>query len=346
MSLVTVLMPVYNAGHFLKQSIDSILCQTHRDLDFVIIDDGSTDIDTRRLLQEALSDNRIKLLTHPNRMGVARALNHGLESATGEYIARMDADDISHPQRLEKQIEFMTEHPDVGLCGTAVECFGRVEGLRIIHPKDPEEIKCRLLLACPIAHPTVLFRTASLRHYQLRYDEEFDTCEDYELWTRCAMCFPIVNLDEPLHYYRVHIKQDERNPARPVFLKRIIKAQWNALDLSYSEEEVEGFCKLAFYPDPKGSANNDRLISRVEAVFSRILRANDARRKYDPEVLKKTLGRFWMTTLTGERRYSWNVWRRYRKNSYSPPSLSEAIRLLVKCLIRWEARDPRRLLQS
>jgi glycosyltransferase involved in cell wall biosynthesis len=346
MPLVTVLMPVYNAGCFLKQSIDSILCQTHGDFDFVIVDDGSTDIDTRRILQEALSDNRVRLLTHPKRMGVARSLNHGLDAATGEFIARMDADDISHPQRLEKQVEFMRMHPEVGLCGTAVECFGRVEGLRIINPVDPEEIKCRLLLSCPISHPTVMFRTASLQRYQLRYDEEFETGEDYELWIRCAMCFPIANLLEPLLYYRIHTAQDERNPARPVFLKKIIMALWNALDLSYSEEEVEGFFQLAHYPDPESAAKRDKLISRVETVFSRILRTNDSQKKYDPEILKKTLSWFWMTTLAGERRYSWSVWRRYQRNAYSPPSLSARMRLLVKCLIHWEARDPRRLLHS
>jgi glycosyltransferase involved in cell wall biosynthesis len=346
MPLVTVLMPVYNGGCFLKQSIDSILCQTHRDFDLVIVDDGSTDVDTRRILQEALSDSRVRLLTHPERMGVARSLNQGLDLATGEFIARMDADDVSHPQRLEKQVEFMRRHPDVGLCGTAVECFGRVEGLRIINPVDPEEIKCRLLLSCPISHPTVMFRTASLQRYRLRYDEEFETGEDYELWIRCAMCFPIANLLEPLLYYRIHFEQDERNPARPVFLKKIIMALWNALDLSYSEEDVEGFFQLAHYPDPESSANKDRLISRVESIFARILRANDSQKKYDPEILKKTLSWFWRTTLAGEQRYSWSVWRRYQRNAYSSSALSEAIRFLIKCLIRWEARDPRRLLRS
>jgi glycosyltransferase involved in cell wall biosynthesis len=346
MPQITVLMPVYNAGHYLKQSIDSILRQTHRDFDFVIIDDGSTDIDTQRLLQEALSDNRVKLLTHPTRMRIACALNHGLEMATGEYIARMDADDISHPQRFEKQIEFMKKHPEIGLCGADMECFGRVKGLRIVYPKNPEEIKCKLLLSCSISHPTVMFRTASIEHHQLRYNEEFETCEDYEFWTRCAMLFPMANLDETLYYYRIHGNQDERNPARLVFLKRVIESQWNALDLSYSEEDLEAFFKLAHFSDSEDLAKSDERIHRVEAVFSRIMHANRIRNKYDPEVLKKTLSWFWMTILAGERRYSWSVWRRFQRNCYSTPSLSEAIRLLVKCLIRWEARDPRRLMQS
>lgn len=299
MPLITVLMPVYNAGHFLKQSINSILGQTHQDFDFVIVDDGSTDVDTRVLLQEALTDKRLKLLTHPKRMRLARSLNHGLELTTGKYIARMDADDISHPRRFEKQIEFMEGHPDVGLCGTAMECFGRIQGLRMVYPRDPEEIKCRLLLSCPISHPTVMFRSERLQRHQLRYNEEYDTAEDYDLWTRCAMHFPMANLDEPLHSYRIHSKQDQRNPARPFFLKKIIRAQWNALALSYSEEEVEAFLKLAHYPDPEASITRGELISCVKGIFAKILRANDSLNTCDPEVLKQTLSRFWMTVLAG-----------------------------------------------
>jgi glycosyltransferase involved in cell wall biosynthesis len=346
MPLVTVLMPVHNAGSFLRQAIDSILCQTQQDFEFVIVDDGSTDDDTHRILQEALSDKRVKLLSHPRRMGVACSLNHGMDAATGEFIARMDADDISHNRRFDKQIEFLRKHPAVGLCGTAVECFGRVEGLRIIHPENPDEIKCRLLLACPISHPTVMFRTASVQRHHLRYDEAFETAEDYALWTRCAACFPMANLREPLLYYRIHANQDERNPSRPIFLKKVIRSLWNSLGFPYSEEEVDGFFQLAHYADSENSANAVGLISCVESAFAKILQANEAVKKYDPEVLKRTLSSFWKTTLAGEQVYSWSIWRRYQRNAYSPPAFSDAIRLLIKCLIRWEARDPRRLLRS
>jgi glycosyltransferase involved in cell wall biosynthesis len=345
MPLITVLMPVFNAGSFLKQSIDSILSQTYSNFDFLIVDDGSTDIETRNLLQKALSDRRLKLVTHASRLGVSRSLNHGLELATGEYIARMDADDVSHPLRLEKQLQFMNKNSDVGVCGTAIECFGNaIQEFTITNPQDSEEIKCRLLLSCPISHPTVMFRRESFQRCRLSYNEEFETAQDYELWTRCAHLFRMANLQEPLHYYRVHDKQNQRSTARGTFIKRIIKSQWEDLGLSYSEEDLQSFYEVAHCASTKTSPALDGALGCVEAIFTRILSANEAQRRYDSLVLKKVFTRFWMTTLAGEKRYSWSLWNRYKKHAYAQPALSDMLRLFVKCLLRWKARDPRHLI--
>jgi glycosyltransferase involved in cell wall biosynthesis len=338
-------MPVFNAGLFLKASIESIFCQTHRDLELVIVDDGSTDTETTQLLQQAATDKRVKLIRHTRNMGTAGSINHGLDVATGAYIARMDADDISHPRRLEKQLEFMEANPAVGLCGTAMECFGNVQGLKIVNPREPDDIKCRLLLSCPISHPTVMFRHESLQRYGVRYNEDFPICEDYELWTRCAECFPMANLEAPLLSYRIHGNQTQRTPGRPYYLSKVIKSQFDALNLLYSEEELQAFLELVYFPNLDTFFKLNKLISLTEVLFGRIQRANDSERKYKPEVLRKTLSRFWMNTIAGEQRYSWNLWRRYRRNACVQPAPAEMIRLLVKCLIRWKARDPRRLFE-
>jgi glycosyltransferase involved in cell wall biosynthesis len=345
MPLITILMPVFNAGDYLKPSIESVFKQTHRDFEFVVVDDASSDINTRHCMQQASADKRFKLVTLQNHMGIAGALNRGLQLATGEYIARMDADDICHPQRLEKQLRFMNDHPDVGICGTAVKCFGGgVPGLTIVHPQDPEEIKCRLLLSCPISHPTVMFRHESLRRHQLRYNEEFVTAQDYDLWVRCARHFPMANLREPLLFYRVHDGQNQQNPARHINIKRVIRCQWDGLGLSYSEEELERFYEAVHCPNPGASSTRRDVLNSMRSIFARIVRSNNERLEYNPVVLKKVISKFWMTTLAGEKHYSWTLWKRYRRNAYEQASLPEQARLFIKCLIHWESRDPRRLI--
>src|SRR5213082_2829515 len=111
MAAVTVLMPVYNAARFLAEAVESVLAQTFADFEFVIVDDGSTDRSPRMLQRFAEHDKRIKLIARPN-TGIVGALNDGLIAAQSELIARMDADDVSHPARLEKQVQFMRENPD------------------------------------------------------------------------------------------------------------------------------------------------------------------------------------------------------------------------------------------
>ena len=115
-------MPAYNAEKYINEAIDSILAQTFTDFEFIIIDDGSTD--STCAIVESYSDSRIRFFKNEHNLGVAATLNRGLDLARGEYIARMDADDISLPTRFEKQAAYMDSHPDVVVCGTGVECFG------------------------------------------------------------------------------------------------------------------------------------------------------------------------------------------------------------------------------
>jgi len=345
MPLISVVMPVFNAGPFLRESVASILGQTHREIQFLIIDDGSTDPETRSHLKAAACDKRVQLIARETRNGISSALNIGIDRAAGEFIARMDADDISHPQRLERQLEFMFRNPAVGVCGTAMECFGPgIQRLRITHPQNPEEVKCRLLLSCPISHPTVMFRRRFLEQFRLRYNEKFPVAQDYELWTRCSSHFPMANLKECLLQYRVHPGQNQREETRHAFIKAVIAAQWDALCMRYSESELSAFYDSLYSSDPDSAVILQSRIACIESIFLRILEANNLQGTYDSGTLKRTLSRFWMTNLPGERCYSWKTWGRYRKNAYTSPAFSELSIFLLKCMMGWESRDPRRLL--
>lgn len=125
---VSVLMPVYNGAQYLQEAIDSILGQTYKDFEFVIIDDGSTDESAVIIANNAAKDNRIVSLRNENNLGICVALNKGLDISKGEYIVRMDCDDISEQNRLEVQVAFMDSHPEFGLVGSKIRIFG--DGIR------------------------------------------------------------------------------------------------------------------------------------------------------------------------------------------------------------------------
>jgi glycosyltransferase involved in cell wall biosynthesis len=203
-SKVTVLMPVYNSEKYLKEAMESILNQTYQDFEFLIIADPSTDNSIQII--KSYNDSRINLVQNEQKLGLVNSLNLGFEIAQGEYIARMDADDISLPQRLQKQLDFMENNPEIGVCGTLFEMFG-TNNQRHDHPENHELIKAFLLFGCYIGHPTVMLRKSILERYDLRYDNSFQHAEDYELWTRVIKYSKFVNIQEVLLHYRSHENQ-------------------------------------------------------------------------------------------------------------------------------------------
>lgn len=195
---ISVLMPIYNAEKYLHESIDSILNQTYQNFEFIIINDGSTDGSAD--IVRSYKDPRIIFVDNPKNSGLVAVLNQGLDMAQGEFIARMDADDISLQSRLEKQIKFMKKHKDVGICGTFFHIFGnqinRIEKKKLLPSlKD-------MLKTSPVGHPTVMMRKSVLNKYHLRYDPRYKYAEDYELWTRAIKYTKIANLKDVLLNYR------------------------------------------------------------------------------------------------------------------------------------------------
>jgi glycosyltransferase involved in cell wall biosynthesis len=202
--LISVLMSVHNGETYLAQAMDSILSQSFSSFEFLVINDASTD-DTARILGDyAKRESRICLLSNQKNMGLAWSLNRGLEQANGQYIARMDADDISLPLRLEKQFSYMEEHPGVGVIGTAVEIIdaaGQVICQRM-YPSDPIVIRWRLALENPLCHPTVMIRRSVLQ--DASYNSNLHTAQDYDLWCRLGLRTSFANLPQPLLRFRKH----------------------------------------------------------------------------------------------------------------------------------------------
>lgn len=224
--LISVLMCIYNGKKYLTSAIGSIVTQTYRHIEYIIIDDGSAD--NSSAIIKKIADPRIKLyrITHK---GVARALNVGLTFAKGKYIARMDADDIALSSRLEKQVQFLEHHDDVGVVGTAVtliDAFGNQMGVKQF-PQTPKKLQSALLWTNPLIHPTVMFRKALIDRYG-GYDKALDGAEDYDLWLRFAKHTYLANLPDTLLQYRIHT-QSVSCQHQSRLMKAFLRARWKSI---------------------------------------------------------------------------------------------------------------------
>ncbi len=196
---VSVILPVYNAGQYLAGAIESILQQTFRDFELIIIDDGSTDGSDHVIA--GFTDPRILVITQANQ-GVRAALNAGLAKCQGEYVARMDHDDISDPRRLLAQVDFLDHHPDHVLVGTTyayIDLGGQVTG---VFPAllDAEDIARELFTKSPFGHGSVMMRGQVLRDHHLVYRATFT--DDYDLWFQLRPYGKMANLPDILYFWR------------------------------------------------------------------------------------------------------------------------------------------------
>ena len=205
MPRVSVLMPVYNTcAEYLRPAIESILVQTFTDFEFIIINDGSTDNSPAVIAEYAAKDNRIKFIDNKKNSGLISVLNQGLDLCSGEYIARMDSDDIAYPERFAKQVEYLDLHPECGVLGTAIQLFG-AQNKTCFYKK---KITCLdLIYKCSVAHPSVMLRKNIFDMYSLRYNFEHFAAEDYGLWAEVIKYTQIHNLPEILLRYRTHPRQ-------------------------------------------------------------------------------------------------------------------------------------------
>jgi Glycosyl transferase family 2 len=204
--LVSVVMVVCNVDRFLTESIESILGQTFRDFEFIIVDFGSTDKSKWIALSYAAKDSRIKF-HEIHHCSLAMARNAACSLAQGRYIAMMDADDVSLSARLTSEVEFMNKHPEVGLLGGLTQCINATgESLAIrIHdiPTEHHEIKSALAARCPFCQATVLIRKEAFDLVG-GYREVFAQAEDYDLWLRISERFQCAGLQQVVLSYRVH----------------------------------------------------------------------------------------------------------------------------------------------
>jgi glycosyltransferase involved in cell wall biosynthesis len=327
---VSVLMPVYNGERDLRSAIDSVLAQTFGDFEFLIVDDGSSD--GSLAIVSGYRDPRIRVLPL-ERSGFAAALDRGLDEARGEFVARMDADDVCLPDRLALQVAFMDAHPQIGISGTDVRTLTPgTPSRRWTFPTDPAVIRAGLLFEPGLAHPTVISRRAWLDRHGLRYDASYPRVEDWDFWRRAAEHFDLGNLPRVLLEYRVHESRmssrhgdEQRREGR-----RIQGELLERLGLEdHPLRRIHGDVSLA------ALACSDRGSEFVEESvewFETLRRANLERRVYEPDALDAFLADRVLLVLNHNRelwghalQLLWN--REWMRHSARWPAL---LRLLAK----------------
>lgn len=232
--LVSVLLPVYNAQLFLAKAIESVLAQTYTHFELLIINDGSTDDSERIILSYA--DPRIRYIKNEHNLQLIATLNKGIALALGEYIARMDADDVCMPTRLQHQVHYMQANPNVGALGTYAK---RIDVRRNTitnweYPTTHNAMKCRLFWGSTIIHPTAMLRNSVVQH--IKFNANYPHAEDYKLWKDIAQHYELANIPEYLLNYTEHdgqITETQKASMNATSFK--INKEWlNELDLELS----------------------------------------------------------------------------------------------------------------
>lgn len=310
---VTVLMAVHDGEPYLREAVDSVLGQTYRDFELRIVDDGSTD-GTPAVLA-SIDDPRVRTVRQENR-GLAAALNAGLDLARGRYVARMDADDVCLPERLERQVAFMEAHPEVDVLGTWVRTFGEREGSVWRFPADPDGIRCRMLFHNALAHPSVMVRRESLERDGLRYDPAYRYGQDYELWGRAAGRLVFANLPEVLVRLRIRESAPDRKARRRErsrLLGMIYRRALAGLDIRPTEEELALHMDLGagrFGAEPS-------FLARTEAWLTRLVAANDRLEVYSARPFRAVVGSVWLSAFSRGGCGDWGAVGRFARSRLS-----------------------------
>ena len=325
-------MPMRNAAPYLSKAIDSILSQSYRDFELLVVDDGSVDHSAQILA--SYSDPRIRQIRNDSPRGIEHALNRGWREAWGEFVARMDADDLSLPKRLERQVAFMDANPSVTACGTWLSLTGSRNGVWR-YASEHEEIRCRLLFSSAMAHATVMFRKDPLDRLGEIYSTGYLQAEDYALWVRLAQHHRLANLSEVLYQYRFHEGQSgHREPdVRQTSSDRIRRELLAQLDLHPSHEELLIHAAIARTDlDPSLAT-----LEEAEAWLLKLDRANQTVRIYDQAVFRRVLGSYWWAACYRAGRSGVRTWPRFARSPLRDDSvvpLRQRLRLRIKSWAR------------
>lgn len=240
--MVSVIMGAYNAERFIRPAVDSILSQTYKNFEFIIINDGSKD-ETINILK-AYNDPRIHIINQSNH-GLVFSLNKAIELSTGEYIARMDADDICLPSRFEKEVEWLSQSVKRGLVSTFFSLInfedGKPLGTTLTFPIRHIDLRRSMYITNPFPHGACMYRSKAIKSMGL-YSKDYVSTEDYELWVRMAKEWEVGLIPESLYWYRINnpnsISQ-KTSDAQEKFVKKIRDEQWNDIFVKKTITEIK-----------------------------------------------------------------------------------------------------------
>ncbi|MEJ8801774.1 glycosyltransferase family 2 protein [Pontibacter sp. H249] len=286
--LVTVLMPAYNAEEYISDSISSILNQSFSNFDLMIINDASTDNTEKIIL--SFTDKRIKYYKNEKNLRLVSTLNKGLDLISTPYVARMDADDLSHPKRLEKLFEHLTKNPAVDFLSSSLELFGSEKGIWSL-PLSDDKCKATLLFRSCLNHAASIYKKSFLDRNNLRYRENHIYMEDYDLWYRAFRQGAVFkNIDDVLYSYRreehnVSILNRNTSEQR---LKSFYKEILRDYNISATSYELDLHCRLRYLNDLKV---ND--IKNYKLWLELLTKKNNDLLLYPKQALQEVISEEW-----------------------------------------------------
>lgn len=291
---VSVLICVYNGEPFVAEAIQSTLDQTFQDFEILVIDNASTDRSIE--VVQTFTDPRIRLIQNERNFGHAGSLNVGLAEARGEYLAILDADDASFPNRFERQTTFLDANPEYIFCGSWSKTFGAWE-LERHYPTDYEALRASLLFECPIVTPAVMLRRHMLLDAGMAFDPEFSHAFDYRFWVEASRRFPIANLGEFLLRYRLHPGQvsNQQRGKMKAGTRMGLAPLLRELMPDISDADIELHLD-AFFLEPIESVID---LERLRVHFGKIYEANRKQNRYVQSEFLKILNKKWFEA--GER---------------------------------------------
>ncbi len=288
---LSIIMPVYNAEAYLREAVESILAQSFTDFELIIVEDGSTDNSLDVI--NSFTDSRIQVLYNNGNQGIVYTRNRGMAAARGRYIAPFDADDIAHPEKFTKQIQFLEENPGYGLLGTWAKLIDK-NGKRLRKKwkvnAPPERIPPILLFRNYFVQSSVVLRREAIPPGG--YEKGFDAVEDYRMWTQIASKWKVWNYPEYLVKYRIHEQGISIREANTINGKDdlVYQTQYKNLDINLSEDQ----CRLLHFIRKSNISNKIKTLDEIEDFLLLLLQQNAQLRVYDQTQLKKVVLNRWL----------------------------------------------------
>lgn len=281
--MVSIITSVYNCEKYVSEMIDSILAQSYEQWEMIIIDDASTD-STWDVISK-YHDERIKKIRNAKNEGLTKNLNKGIAYAKGEYIARIDGDDIAYPNRLEIQVNYMKTHHDVALLGSWMSVFG--EKTDIFQSNlEQEKMNINLIMNAVMFHPTFMIRKSVIDKYGIRYNENLRYAQDYELEYQVSKYGKISNISDVLVKYRIHAKQvtvekyQEQMNCANIVRKEILQD----INVVLSDLDFDAWCNFCLMKQHDIDTQE-----KVVKIIDTILKSNHELKKYRQDLLEKIL---------------------------------------------------------
>jgi len=336
-SVLSVIMPVYNGERHLREAIESVLNQTFRDFELIIIDDGS--IDGSVGILNSISDARIRQLTNATNKGISYTRNRGIKEAKGKFLAWMDCDDLISPNRFEEQLDYLNQNPLVGICGTWLTRFDTRTSEISKSPTEHESIKAMLLFKPAIWNATAMYRLDWVKKAGLTFDERLTVAEDFDFYWKACRKFPVANIPISLYQYRDSdssiMKTFEGAEERSFAIHKIIyNKSLVELGIDATEKQLKIHRSI-------GSTNLFESYAAFKEAFDWLIflqKKNQIAEVYASVALKDTLGKIFFFLSKKSSQAGLPVFFFYMKQrrKFNPVGFYSTLKLMIRCLIKYQ----------